>query len=113
MQKTKEYFPDGTRIDDWFYDIMVPALEDMGKPYSLTEYNIKDDGTVQTKEIQQVIDMIYEQGGGVLVIPKGTYRTGSLYFKQGVHLYVLSYSCVRELLVLQTLLTHREVLFHL
>lgn len=60
----------------------------MGRPYSLTEYNIKDDGTVQTKEIQQVIDMIYKQGGGVLVIPKGTYRTGSLYFKQGVHLYV-------------------------
>lgn len=88
MKKNMEYFPDGTRIDDWFYDTTIPALEDMGRPYSLTEYNIKDDGTVQTKEIQQVIDMIYEQGGGVLVIPKGTYRTGSLYFKQGVHLYV-------------------------
>lgn len=83
-----EFFPDGTRVADWFYNTEIPILEDMGTQYILTEYNILDDGEIHTKEIQQLIDTAYENGGGVLVVPKGTYRTGSLYFKQGVHLYV-------------------------
>jgi len=83
-----EYFPDGTQIAEWFYDTSVPALEELGAQYILTEYNILDDGKIYTKEIQNVIDTAYANGGGVIVVPKGTYRTGSLYFKQGVHLYV-------------------------
>ena len=83
-----EFFPDGTLIADWFYDTGVPALAELGNPYVLTDYNIMDDGNTHTKEIQNLIDKIHQNGGGVLVVPKGTYLTGSLYFKQGVHLYV-------------------------
>ncbi len=83
-----EFFPDGTPIADWFYDEAVPTLPELGTPYILTEYNIFDDGNIHTREIQNLIDMAYKNGGGVLVVPKGTYLTGSLYFKQGVHLYV-------------------------
>ncbi len=83
-----EFFPDGTPIADWFYDIKVPSLSELGIPYVLTDYNISDDGCIHTKEIQNLIDTAYAKGGGVIVVPKGTYRTGSLYFKQGVHLYV-------------------------
>lgn len=32
--------------------------------------------------------MAHENGGGVIVVPEGTYRTGSLFFRQGVNLYV-------------------------
>lgn len=86
--KNREFFPDGTPIDEWFYDIHVPKLEDMGKQYILTDYNILDDGKVHTKEIQQLIDTAADNGGGVIVVPRGTYLSGSLYFRQGTHLYI-------------------------
>ncbi|MCD7751082.1 MAG: glycosyl hydrolase family 28 protein [Lachnospiraceae bacterium] len=85
----KEYFPDGTPIDDWFYDTKVPSLEELGRQYILTQYGILDDGTVHTKEIQALIDRAASEGGGVIVVPAGTYMTGALLFKQGVNLYVM------------------------
>lgn len=86
--RKEEYFPDGTPIDLWFYDTEKPELSELGKQYVLTDYNILDDGKIYTKEIQKIIDLAAEEGGGVLVVPAGTYLTGSLYFKQGVNLYV-------------------------
>lgn len=84
----KEFFPDGTVIDDWFYDTKVPALEELGRQYVLTQYGIFDDGKVHTREFQWLIDLVAQRGGGVIVVPAGTYLTGSLFFKQGVNLYV-------------------------
>ncbi len=83
-----DFFPDGTIIDNWFYDISVPALDKLGKQYVLTQYGILDDGKVHTEEIQELIDKAALNGGGVIVIPAGTYLTGSLFFRQGVNLYV-------------------------
>ncbi len=83
-----EYFPDGTPIDNWFYDIGIPRLEELGRQYVLTDYGIWDDGRIYTKEIQDVIEEAAAQGGGVLVVPPGTYRTGALHFRQSVNLYV-------------------------
>ncbi len=88
MSQTKEFFPDGTPIDDWFYDTREPELTSLGRQYLLTDHDILDDGRIHTKEIQDLIDRIAAEGGGVLVVPAGTYLTGALYFKQGVHLYV-------------------------
>ena len=82
-----EYFLDQTPIDDWFYDINIPQLESM-KQYIITDYGIFDDGKVYTKEFQALIDLIYQKGGGVMIIPKGTYISGSLNFRQGVNLYL-------------------------
>lgn len=84
----KDLFPDGTIIDEWFYDTTIPNLEFLGKQYVITEYGIKEDGRVYTQEIQALIDRIAEEGGGVLVVPEGTYYTGALFFKQGVNLYI-------------------------
>ena len=39
-ERPTEYFPDGTPIDDWFYDIGMPELEELGRPYVLTEYGL-------------------------------------------------------------------------
>ena len=88
MNTAKEYFPDGTEIDEWFYETKIPQLSELGKQYVLTDYGILDDGRIYTKEIQQVIDLAAKEGGGVLVVPAGTYLTGSIYFRQGVNLYV-------------------------
>ena len=77
--ETSEMFPDGvTPIDKWFYQTKVPALSELGKQYVLTQHNILDDGKIHTKEIQQLIDTAAADGGGVIVVPAGTYLTGSL-----------------------------------
>lgn len=88
MNETREFFPDGTPVDEWFYDLRVPRLEELGRQYVLTQHNILDDGRVHTAEIQKLIDTAAEEGGGVLVVPAGTYLTGALFFRQGVNLYV-------------------------
>ncbi|MCM1174424.1 MAG: glycosyl hydrolase family 28 protein [Blautia sp.] len=88
MDHIPETFPDGTPIDDWFYDAGVPELNTLGRQYILTQYHILDDGKIYTAQIQELIDTAAADGGGVIVVPAGTYMTGSLFFRKGVHLYV-------------------------
>ena len=87
-EKTQDLFPDGSPIDDWFFQTDIPTLESLGKPYVITDHGVADDGKIHTRALQDLIDHIAENGGGVMVIPAGTYYTGALFFKQGVHLYV-------------------------
>ncbi len=84
----QEFFPDGTPIDAWFYDTKIPEIHEMGTQYILTDYGVQEDGSVQTEAIQKVIDLAFQNGGGVVVVPKGTFLTGALFFKQGVNLYI-------------------------
>ncbi len=86
---TKEYFPDGiTPINDWFYDTHIPALSELGKQYIITDFGAKSDSGIYTGEIQAAIDIAHEEGGGVVVIPKGIFKSGALFFKSGVNLYL-------------------------
>lgn len=85
---TQDCFPDGTPINHWFYETQMPKLTDFKRPYSLSDYGIAADDQLHTAEIQGLIDHIHAEGGGVLVVPQGTYRTGALFFRPGVHLYV-------------------------
>ena len=87
-EQIQEFFPDGTPIDDWFYQTQTPDLEMLGKLYPITDYGVADDGQVYTQALQDLINRIAENGGGVMVVPAGTYYTGALFFKQGVHLHV-------------------------
>ncbi|MBQ8655423.1 MAG: exopolygalacturonase [Clostridia bacterium] len=84
----KEFFPDGTPIAEWFYQTEIPSPEQLGRPYPLDQYGVPQDGKVHTQEIQQLIDRCAEEGGGVIVVPPGVWMSGSLYFRQGVNLYV-------------------------
>ncbi len=81
-------FPDGTPMEPWFFDTAVPGLNDLGPQYTLTDHGIFANGQLCTRELQALIDQAAAQGGGVIVVPAGTYLTGALFFKQGVHLYV-------------------------
>jgi polygalacturonase len=50
---------------------------------------VGDGTTVNTKAIQDTIDKCAAaKGGGVVVVPKGTFRSGSIFLKQGVNLLV-------------------------
>jgi exo-poly-alpha-galacturonosidase len=55
----------------------------------LTDHGaIGDDTTLNTIAIQTLIDQLAMDGGGVIVVPAGTFRSGALFFKQGVDLHL-------------------------
>lgn len=95
-QKVKEkannenLFPDGTTIPDWFLDYSKINPTELGEFYTITDYGVTTDSTVvQTVAIQNTIDEAYRNGGGVIVIPKGTFLSGALFFKPNTHLHVV------------------------
>lgn len=86
---TKEVFPDGTPIPEWFRQNKPTDISRLGKHYRITDFSVVNDSTIiQTKLIQAVIDKASESGGGVVIIPKGTFLSGSLFFKKGTHLHL-------------------------
>lgn len=84
-----ELFPDGTPIPEWFYNYNKVKLKDLGKKYIITKHGVKKDSTlIQTATIQKIIDKASAKGGGVIVIPKGVYLSGALFFKPNTHLHL-------------------------
>lgn len=84
-----ELWPDGTVIDKWFSNTEKTDINSLGKRYVVTDYGVGTDSTVvQTGNIQKVIDMAAKKGGGLIVIPRGTFLSGALFFKQGTNLLV-------------------------
>lgn len=87
-------FPDGTPINNWFYSNYTKIKSALQSPpatansYIITDYGIKDDGNIYTEEFQKLINSVYDNGGGYIIIPDGTYMTGALFFKPGVNLYI-------------------------
>ena len=85
----QDRFPDGTVIPDWFHNTDGVNIDKLGKHYVITDYGVINDSTqVQTKKIQAVIDTAAKNGGGVIVVPKGVFLSGSLFFKQDTHLFL-------------------------
>lgn len=85
----QEKFPDGTPIPDWFRQNEIVSINALGTQYNLTDYGVVNDSTLlQTEKIQAVIDQASQKGGGVIIVPKGTYLSGSLFFKPKTHLYM-------------------------
>lgn len=87
-QEPKDLWPDGTEISDWFRDVTPVDVSKLGKQYKVTDWGVVNDGRIHTKEFQDLIDKVAEEGGGVIVVPEGTYLTGALFFKPGVHLHI-------------------------
>ena len=81
-------WPDGTIIEDWFFDTTRVNISKLGKQYVLTDYRIFADGRIHTSDIQVLIDKAAAEGGGVIVVPEGIYMTGGLHFRQGTHLHI-------------------------
>lgn len=84
-----EIFPDGTPIPEWFREHRVVSVKELGKQYCITNYGVQNDSTIlQTERIQAVIDKAAQEVGGVICIPKGTFLSGSLFFRPRTHLYL-------------------------
>lgn len=85
----QEKFPDGTPIPDWFRQNEIVNIETLGNKYNLADHGIvKDSALLQTEKIQSVINQASQKGGGVIIVPKGTYLSGALFFKPKTHLYM-------------------------
>jgi len=84
-----DLFPDGTPVPDWFRQVEMVDINTLGSQFRITDYGIVNDSTIiQTEKIQAVIDRAYQVGGGVVIIPAGTYLSGSLFFKPNTHLHL-------------------------
>ena len=81
-------FPDGSEIPAWFRDTTHVRLDALGPKYRLTDHGILMDGRTYTHQIQALIDSVAAAGGGVIVVPSGTFVSGALFFRQGTHLHL-------------------------
>jgi polygalacturonase len=83
----EDTFPDGTVIPEWFADTTRTDPLSLGKSYYISDYGaIGDDFTMNTLVIQQLIDSVSNNGGGVIVVTPGVYKSGALFFKPNTHL---------------------------
>ncbi|MBD5202122.1 MAG: exopolygalacturonase [Bacteroides sp.] len=100
-------FPDGSAVDPWFNDTSAPSLESLGKQYVITDHGVtaSDSTILQTAAIQSVIDLAATNGGGVIVVPEGTFLTGSLFFRPGTHLHLQPGSKIKG----SDAITHYEI----
>lgn len=88
QQIAKDVFPDGTEIPGWFSDTTKVTLDQLGKQFIITDHGaIRDSTSLQTEIIQQIIDEAAKQGG-VIIVPKGTFLSGALFFKPKTHLHL-------------------------
>lgn len=88
-KKAIGHFPDGTEIPQSLTDTTKINSEKLGVQLTVTDFGAIGDGhTLNTESIQKTIDEAANKGGGVVIIPKGRFLTGALFFKPGTHLHV-------------------------
>lgn len=69
--------------------MLFTALTAGANDFKITDYGVAMDSTaVQTAAIQAVIDSAEAAGGGRIVVPRGTFLTGGLFFKPGTTLHL-------------------------
>lgn len=69
--------------------VLLAASASMAAPFDVTAFGARGDGrTKDTAALQQAIEACASAGGGEVVLPKGTYLSGSLRLRSGVKLVV-------------------------
>ncbi len=72
-----------------FLLLLIPLSSCFAKKYNIIDFGATNDSSVVcTDAIQATINTAAQHGGGTIVIPKGTFLTGALYFKKGTSLYL-------------------------
>jgi polygalacturonase len=65
-----------------FFCLIVFVFTARSQNYDITKFGVGADSTkVSTDAIQKVINKANQAGGGTIIIPKGVYLTGALFFK--------------------------------
>lgn len=69
--------------------LLTAPLHSFAQDYLITEYGaVADQQTVNTAAIQKAIDLASKNGGGRVVVPEGTFITGTIYMKENVELHL-------------------------
>jgi len=69
--------------------IVITGFHPGKKEYVITDYGaVSDTATINTSFIQKAIDQCAADGGGLVVIPKGTFISGSVFLKPRVNLRI-------------------------
>ena len=65
-----------------FFCSVTIVLSAISQDYVITDFGAGTDSTkLNTQAIQNTIDKANDNGGGTIVIPKGVYLTGALFFR--------------------------------
>ena len=73
----------------WAKDVGARSEPQGKKRFNVASFGAIADGTtMNTKAIQAAIDACSKTGGGIVTFAPGSYLTGSLYLKEGVHLII-------------------------
>src|SRR5580700_6478607 len=67
-----------------------PGAEDLGaRVYNIRKYGAKGDGVaLDTAALQAAIDACHQDGGGIVLVPAGTFQIGSVELKSNVTLHI-------------------------
>ena len=66
---------------------LLTAFYGKAQTYNIVDFGAKTDSTfLNTKAIQSAIDKCYNKGGGEVLVPAGTYYTGTVFLKSNVYL---------------------------
>src|SRR5690349_6927187 len=65
--------------------LMQPVL---ATDFLITDFGARPGNTINTIAINKAIDACHKNGGGRVVIPAGTFRSGTLMMKDNVALYL-------------------------
>lgn len=75
------------KADSILAHIKEPVFQD--KTFNILDFGAIADGkTLNTKAIKNAIDECHTSGGGKVVVPEGTFLTGTIHLKNNVNLYL-------------------------
>lgn len=73
-----------------FLVLLLISSRLMAQTYTIVDFGAKTDSTfLNTKAIQAAIDQCHSKGGGEVIVPAGTYYTGTLFLKSNVYLHLM------------------------
>ena len=78
-----------SKLRNFFIAIIFAGAANAAEPalFDILDHGAIGDGTtLNTKAIQSTIDLCASGGGGIVVVPKGEFVSGSLFLKPGVNL---------------------------
>ena len=74
--------------------IVVPRFQD--RTFDITDFGAVGDGRVDcTRSFKSAIEECSKNGGGKVIVPKGTFLTGAIHLKNNVNLYILKDAVIR------------------
>ena len=63
--------------------------------YNIVDYGASPEADINTKAIQEAIDVAHLNGGGEVVVPAGTFVTGAIFLKSNICLYLSTGATLR------------------